>query len=80
MSTAPGDRPSAPHRFDWKNVAVGTVVSALLVGLSGAGVIVFVRTRAPAEEIGAAGEAMLLLLVTPLAAALGGAFTARKGT
>jgi hypothetical protein len=77
MSFGPSDSFPAP-RFDPKNVAVGAVVSSLLVGLLGYGTIIFFQATTPPEEGVNIGGAMLASLGSLLAVALGAAFTARR--
>jgi hypothetical protein len=65
-------------RFDWKNFAVGAVVSAVLVALLGDGTMFFFTAITPREEGVNIGGAMLATFGSLLAVALGAAFTARR--
>jgi ABC-type polysaccharide/polyol phosphate export permease len=78
MSSGPGDYSPVPPRFDRKNVAVGAVVSSLLVGLLGYGTILFFQAITPGEEGVNIGGVMLATFGCLLAVALGAAFTARR--
>jgi hypothetical protein len=80
MSFGPGDHVPAPPRFDPKNVAVGAVVSSLLVSLLGYGTIIFFQANTPPEEGVNIGGAMLAGLGCLLAVALGAAITARRAS
>lgn len=73
-----GGPPSGPSRFDRRNFAVGAVVSAVLVGLLGAGTAVYFRAITPREEGVNITGAMLATFGSLLAVALGAAFTTRR--
>ncbi len=53
------DHHPGPSRFDWRNFAVGAVVSAILVGLLGDGTMIFFTAVTPREEGVNIGGAML---------------------
>ncbi len=79
MSLGPSDDyPAPPSQFDLRNVAVGAVVSSLLVGLLGYGTILFFQAITSGEEGVNIGGAMLASLGCLVAVALGAAFTARR--
>jgi hypothetical protein len=79
MSLGPSDDyPAPPPQFDLRNVAVGAVVSSLLVGLLGYGTILFFQAITSGEEGVNIGGALLASLGCLLAVALGAAFTARR--
>lgn len=74
MRFGPSDSFPAPPHFDPKNVAVGAIVSSLLVGLLGYGTIIFFQAITPGEEGVNIGGALLASLGSLLAVALGAAF------
>jgi hypothetical protein len=67
-----------PSRFDLKNLAVGALVSAVLVGLLSYWTLYYVQAHTPREEGVNIGGAMLATFGSLLAVALGAAFTARR--
>jgi hypothetical protein len=78
MSFGPSDYFPAPPHFDPRNLALGAVVSSLLVGLFGYGTIFLFQAITPREEGVNIGGAMLASLGSLLAVALGAAFTAQR--
>jgi hypothetical protein len=76
MDHDPAGHPARPARFDRTNVAVGAVVTAVLVSLLGAGPIAVI-VATPREEGANIGGGMLAILSNLLAVGLGAAFTTR---
>jgi hypothetical protein len=77
MSHHPAGHPARSAGFDRGNVAVGALVTAVLVILLGAGPLALI-VATPREEGANIGGGMLAILSSLLAVGLGSAFTARR--
>jgi hypothetical protein len=74
----PDESIRVPARLDLKNLAIGAVVSAVLVGILCYETLSYVQTHTPREEGVNIGGAMLAEFGSMVAIALGAAFTARR--